>query len=94
MSSSQRDDELSSIPQELIDLGKAIATLPTDLTPEVSESYARVVQAVQRRKRILKQIQDSLSQVRLDVKYLMFDLETTRSERDELRSEIHELRES
>jgi septal ring factor EnvC (AmiA/AmiB activator) len=92
MSSSRRDDELSNIPQELIDLGKSISALPVELSPEVSESYARVVQAVQRRKRILKQIQDSLSQVRLDVKYLMFDLETTRAERDELRSELHESR--
>ncbi len=94
MSLQQRDANLDNIPQELIDLGKSIAALEGELTPELTEAYSRVVQAVQRRKRILKQIQDSLSQVRLDVKYLMFDLETTRSERDELRLELQELRKS
>ncbi len=94
MNSLNRETDLNNIPQELIDLGKSIASLEGEISPEVTEAYTRVVQSVQRRKRILKQIQDSLSQVRLDVKYLMFDLETTRAERDELRSEVHELKNS
>jgi hypothetical protein len=35
-------------------------------------------------------VQDALSQLRLDMKYLMFDLEATRRERDELRRKTEE----
>ncbi len=33
----------------------------------------------------------ALSQLRLDIKYLMFDLEVTRQERDELRERLEEI---
>ena len=45
---------------------------------------------LRRRRRILGLVQDALSQLRLDMKYLMFDLEATRRERDELRRKIEE----
>jgi hypothetical protein len=35
-------------------------------------------------------VQDALSQLRLDMKYLTFDLEATRRERDELRRKLDE----
>ncbi len=41
----------------------------------------------QRRTRILNLCQEALSQLRLDMKYLIFDLEATRRERDALREE-------
>ncbi len=41
-----------------------------------------------RRRRILSLVQDALSQLRLDMKYLMFDLEATRRERDEFREKL------
>ncbi len=49
---------------------------------------SRVVDAVRRRRRILGLVQEALSQLRLDIKYLMFDLEMTRKERDELRERL------
>lgn len=36
-----------------------------------------------RRKRILELVQETLAQLRLDMKYIIFDLECTRRERDE-----------
>jgi len=35
-------------------------------------------------------VKETLDQVRLDVKYMMFDLESTRQERDELRQRLGE----
>jgi len=40
------------------------------------------VEYTRRRRRILNLIQEALSQLRMDMKYLMFDLEATRRERD------------
>jgi hypothetical protein len=49
-----------------------------------------VLESTKRRRRILGLVQDALSQLRLDMKYLMFDLEATRRERDELRRKTEE----
>ena len=46
--------------------------------------------STRRRRRILSLVQDALSQLRLDMKYLMFDLEATRRERDEYRRKVEE----
>ena len=45
-----------------------------------------VLAASQRRRRILRLIQDALGQLRMDMRYLEFDLEATRRERDQMRS--------
>ena len=50
----------------------------------------RVIDSNRRRRRILVLVQDALSQLRLDMKYLTFDLEATRRERDELRRKLDE----
>ena len=50
----------------------------------------RVVASTKRRRRILSLVQDALSQLRLDMKYLLFDLEATRRERDEYRQQLEE----
>jgi hypothetical protein len=76
------------LPPELIDLGRAIARLPAGQFAELERHYAQVTECFRRRRRILSLVQEALSQLRLDVKYLMFDLDATRRERDELRSEL------
>ncbi len=78
------------LPREFIELGKKIAALPEEHYRELEHSYSQVVDCVRRRRRILNLVQEALSQLRLDVKYLMFDLEITRQERDLLRSQIDE----
>lgn len=79
-------------PTELVELGRLIAALPASSFPAVDAKYQQVVDAFRRRRRILSLVQESLSQLRLDVKYLMFDLEMTRRERDELRAALEEPR--
>lgn len=78
----------NELPRELVELGKKIAALPEEQYREIEHSYAQVVDCVRRRRRILNLVQEALSQLRLDIKYLMFDLEITRQERDLLRSQI------
>ena len=75
----------SELPRELVELAKAISSLPMHDQRGLEEPYGRVVDAFRRRRRILALVQEALSQLRLDIKYLMFDLEVTRRERDELR---------
>jgi hypothetical protein len=85
------DNPPDEMPRELIDLARSIAALPSHLQPELETAYIRVVDAVRRRRRILSLVQEALSQLRLDIKYLMFDLEMTRKERDELRERLGEM---
>lgn len=54
--------------------------------PEVRAAALRVQEVVNRRRRILQLVQEALAQLRLDMKYLVFDLEATRRERDEARN--------
>ena len=82
-----RSDQL---PREIIELARRIAALPPEYQRDLEEVYSRVVSSVIRRRRILAMVQESLSQLRLDIKYLMFDLEATRRERDQLRQQLDE----
>ncbi len=81
------EDEL---PREIIDLARAITQLPLEQQNRLEPAYNRVVDSVRRRRRILGLVQEALSQLRLDIKYLMFDLEVTRKERDELRERLED----
>ncbi len=80
----------SDLPRELVDLAQKIADLPEPLQKDLEVAYSRVVESVRRRRRILALVQEALSQLRLDIKYLMFDLEVTRKERDELKMRMEQ----
>lgn len=82
---------INDVPRELIDLGRLIAALPQEEFDQLESSYSQVVDCVRRRRRILSLVQEALSQLRLDIKYLMFDLEITRQERDQLREQLDEI---
>lgn len=49
----------------------------------------RLQEADARRKRILGLVQEALAQLRLDMKYLVFDLEATTRERNALQKELN-----
>ncbi len=76
------------LPRELLELARQIERVPEPLRSELRVAYDRVVESVRRRRRILALVQEALAQLRLDIKYLMFDLEMTRRERDELRQRL------
>lgn len=78
------------IPREILDLAEAINLLPDDHRHSIEPFINRVIESTHRRRRILSLVQDALSQLRLDMKYLAFDLEATRRERDEYRRKIGE----
>jgi hypothetical protein len=79
------DNDAEDLPRELAELGQKIANLVGPEQAGLDAAYSQVVDAVRRRRKILSLVQEALSQLRLDIKYLMFDLEVTRQERDELR---------
>jgi hypothetical protein len=93
MQNATRLPETSSeeLPRELVELGKRIAVLPEQYFKELEQPYTQAVDCVRRRRRILNLVQEALSQLRLDVKYLMFDLDVTREERDRLRAQLDEM---
>ena len=84
--SAQRTSE--ELPKEIVDLVGAIGELPADVRERLEPTLVRVVESTKRRRRILQLVQDALGQLRLDMKYLMFDLEATRRERDDYRRQL------
>ncbi len=78
------------LPADIVDLAAAIARLPENQRQHLEHAFSRVVESTKRRRRILTLVQDALGQLRLDMKYLMFDLEATRRERDEYRRQVEE----
>jgi len=79
---------VQEIPRELLDLAEAISTLPNEQRHAIEPFLTRVIDSNRRRRRILNLVQDALSQLRLDMKYLAFDLEATRRERDEFQRKL------
>ena len=76
------------LPIDLNDLINAVQGLPQAYRDELEKPLNRVVEYTRRRRRILNLIQEALSQLRMDMKYLMFDLEATRRERDGYRDAL------
>lgn len=74
-------------PEETNEQLKVLTEVVDQLSPEtisvLKGPIAKLNNVLNRKLRILELIQDALSQLRLDMKYLMFDLEATRRERDE-----------
>jgi hypothetical protein len=78
------------IPADLLRLSEAIHNMPAPYAAQLAPLVDAVMESTKRRRRILTLVQDALSQLRLDMKYLMFDLEATRRERDEYRLKLEE----
>jgi hypothetical protein len=79
------------LPADILRLAAVIRALPDEVSGEAIPALERVIESTKRRRRILSLVQDALSQLRLDMKYLMFDLEATRRERDEFHAKLQEL---
>jgi len=79
------------VPKEIAELAAVVSQLPAEFRTRIDPFLGRVVESTKRRRRILNLVQDALSQLRLDMKYLMFDLEATRRERDDYRSQLDDV---
>ena len=78
------------MPADVRQLMSAVSGLPAQYREKLEPALMRVAASTKRRRRILSLVQDALSQLRLDMKYLMFDLEATRRERDTYREQLEE----
>lgn len=79
---------VAEVPSEITQLMAVAQELPPEVRVKLDAALNRVYESSKRRRRILGLVQDALSQLRLDMKYLMFDLEATRRERDDYRSQL------
>lgn len=80
--------DADQLPIDLNDLISAVEALPAKYRTDLEKPLNRVVEYTRRRRRILNLIQEALSQLRMDMKYMMFDLEATRRERDEYKNSL------
>jgi len=71
---------------ELAELLRLVDALPAEWRTDFYPVLDRLAACQERRLRMIGYVQDSLNQMSLDLKYLIFDLEATRQERDEYRS--------
>lgn len=83
-------EQHEELPKDVVDLAQAIRLLPAEHRTHLEPIMARVLDSTKRRRRILNLVQEALSQLRLDMKYLVFDLEATRRERDALKQNFDE----
>jgi hypothetical protein len=90
MSASRTTPELNQpmLPKDVSDLALLVASLPEEQRVKLESGFQRVVESTRRRQRILALVQEALSQLRLDMKYLLFDLEATRRERNRYREAL------
>ena len=86
----EQDRDENGIPLELAELGRLIASTSCSQQTELERAFQRAVEATRRRRRILDLVQEALSQLRLDIKYLMFDLDWTRRERNVLQQQLED----
>jgi len=91
MSQKPQPAATEKLPAEIAELAVLVNSLPDEYRAKIQPAVARVVQSAQRRRKILELVQEALSQLRLDMKYLIFDLEATRKERDEYKRQLEEL---
>jgi len=80
----------NELPKEIVELVNVISTLSPEYRAKIDPVLSKVVESTKRRRRILSLVQEALGQLRLDMKYLMFDLEATRRERDSFRERLDE----
>jgi hypothetical protein len=75
-------------PQDLQDLRTQVESLPRTWREKLIPVCEKVCEYARLQGRLIKIAQDSVEQLQLDIKYLLFDLEATRRERDALREEL------
>ena len=87
MTKSRMNPTTTELPRELVELSDRIGRLSPEDRAALEPLVLRVTESTRRRQRIMQLVQEALSQLRLDMKYLVFDLEATRRERDALKEQ-------
>jgi hypothetical protein len=73
---------------ELVHFLHLIDKLPVEYRSDFYRVLNRLTDSFSQRQQILSDLRESLGQINLDLKYLIFDLEATRRERDEYRKQL------
>lgn len=81
------------VPQDLVELRTHLEKLPLHYQERLLSLCDRVGHFTRLQARLVRIAQDAVDQLQLDVKYLLFDLEATRRERDELREILEAMEE-
>jgi len=84
------DWKKEQLPQELVELSSRLELLPRTLRESLAPLCDRVCHFTRLQSRLVRIAQDAVDQLQLDIKYLLFDLEVTRREREALRQELEE----
>jgi hypothetical protein len=85
-----RSRKKEPLPQDLVALRQSIEDSPVYLQKQQLPLITRVEQFTRLQGRLVKIAQDAVDQLQLDIKYLLFDLEVTRKERNALQQQIDE----
>lgn len=72
----------NELPADVVQMLKAIDAMPDKYKAQVMPPMEVVMDSIMRRRRILSLVQTALEDVRVDMKYNIFDLIATRRERD------------
>ncbi|MGL4594743.1 MAG: transcriptional regulator [Thermoguttaceae bacterium] len=88
---SETTTETTSEVDELMDLVRVIDKVPLEYRADLYRTLDRLVTGFEQRQHLIGQIQDTISQMSLDIKYMIFDLEATRKERDMYRAQLEYL---
>ncbi len=73
---------------ELEELRRSVAALPRRWQPQFARFCDQIYDWARRQSRLVQTAQELVDQLQLDIKYLHFDLEATRRERDALREQL------
>lgn len=76
-----------NLPHDIHALLLAVEELPEKYRTKIADRVEQVILNNERRMAMMKQLREAFSQLRLDIKYLIFDLESTKEERDRYRCE-------
>ena len=79
------------MPQEMVELRMRVELLPEAFRQKLLPLCEKVGQISRLQSRMVRIAQDAVDQLQFDVKYLVFDLEATRRERDEYRQQLEEI---
>ena len=82
------DEGRTSVPRELVELLKRVETMPSRWRRELLPLCDRLAAMARRHDRLVAAAQQAVDDLQLDIKYLHFDLDATRRERDELRQKL------
>ncbi len=85
VSAGKKKEEL---PPEVVELSERVNQLPRAAREKLGPLCDRIVYFVQLQARLIRIAQDAIDQLHLDNRYLLFDVEATRRERDALRTEL------